>query len=236
MRRQLAFLLPLWAVPVFAQGPSRTSFTADVGYVSSSGNTRFSTASLGDRIVKSRDAWTFTQVARYVYGQLSGNETASELQLQGRVDYAFTEHFGVFGGVEDGRNTFAGFRARTNEFTGVAWKAIETHTDSLNFDAGGEYTQETDDNRAKIHYPAARLATSYQHEFSSTASFLQTVEFVPDLRADAGRRANSETTVVAPVSTHVAIKIYYTIRYENRPPIGFGTTDRLLTMGLQFEF
>jgi putative salt-induced outer membrane protein YdiY len=39
---------------------------------------------------------------------------------------------------------------------------------------------------------------------------------------------------VAPLSSHLALKISYVVRYDHRPEPGFRSTDRLLTSGLQF--
>ena len=46
---------------------------------------------------------------------------------------------------------------------------------------------------------------------------------------------NSESALVAPVSAHFGVKMSYAVRYNSRPPVKFGTTDRVLTTGVQLS-
>ena len=153
-----------------------------------------------------------------------------------RADYAMSRRTGLFANVDGERNTFAGFRARVNEALGVEWREMETATDSLALDVGGEYTEEQDDDRTSTRYPAGRVEARYRHVFASTGYFEQTADFEPDIRPHAGRRVNTESAVVAPLSRRLALKVDYRIRYESRPPFGYRTTDRIITTGLQITY
>lgn len=213
-----------------------TSFTGDLGYVSATGNTRLSTLNIGDKIVHTDGLWTYTQTAAYVNGETKGVETANQLLIAGRVDYAFQPRLSLFGGASYERNPFAGFKRRTNELLGLRWKAVVEPNDSLNLDAGGALTQQTDVNDSTENYPAGRLAASYKHNFSKAAYFQQLVEYLPDLKTSGAYRVNTESSLVAPISAHIGIKVSYAIQYNSRPPATFGTTDRLLTTGVQVTF
>jgi putative salt-induced outer membrane protein len=213
-----------------------TSFTGDLGYVDATGNTSLSTLSVGDKIVHTDGKWTVTQLASYVYGETNALVTANQFRVEGRVDFDLIPRFGVFGGGSYERNTFAGFTSRTDEIAGLRWKAIVAPMDSLNVDAGGVATQESDVDGTTKSYPAARLAAAYKHRFSKTAYFQQLGEYIPDLQTSGSYRANSESSLVAPISSHVGIKVSYSIRYDSRPPVKFGTTDRLLTTGVQISY
>lgn len=45
-----------------------------------------------------------------------------------------------------------------------------------------------------------------------------------------------ETSLVAPLSSRIAFKAGYVIRFDNAPEPGFAKTDRFLTSGLQVVF
>jgi putative salt-induced outer membrane protein len=47
---------------------------------------------------------------------------------------------------------------------------------------------------------------------------------------------NTESSVIAPLSSHAGIKIGYVIRFNSTPPATFGKTDRILTTGVQVSF
>ena len=213
-----------------------TSFTGDLGYVGASGNTKLTTLSIGDKIVHTDGRWTLTQVAAYVYGKTNGTESANQLVVSGRADFALQPRLGLFAGVSYERNPYAGFTKRTGELAGVRWKAVVAAQDSLSIDAGGVLTQETDVGGATQDYPSARAAANYKHVFSKLAYFQQLAEYLPDLQSNGGYRVNTESSLVAPVSTHIGIKMSYAIRYNSQPPVNFGTTDRVLTAGIQVSY
>jgi putative salt-induced outer membrane protein len=213
-----------------------TSFTGELGYVSASGNTKLSTLNIGDKLVHTRGLWTLTQTAAYVYGETKGVESANQFTVTGRADFAFMPRLSLFAGASYDRNPFAGFKYRTNELLGLRWKAVVAPHDSLELDGGGALTQQTDVNDSTESYPAARVAASYKHSFSKAAYFQQNVEYLPDLQTGGAYRVNSLSAVVAPISARIGIKVSYQIQYNSAPPATFGTTDRLLTTGVQVTF
>jgi putative salt-induced outer membrane protein len=77
---------------------------------------------------------------------------------------------------------------------------------------------------------------NYKHQFSKLAYFQQFVEYLPNLQTSGSYRFNTESAVIAPISTHVGIKLSYAIRFDSRPQPTFGTTDRLLTTGIQVSY
>jgi putative salt-induced outer membrane protein len=77
---------------------------------------------------------------------------------------------------------------------------------------------------------------NYKHQFSKLAYFQQFVEYLRNLQTSGSYRFNTESAVVAPISTHIGIKVGYAIRFDSRPQPTFGTTDRLLTTGIQVSY
>ena len=216
--------------------PPKTSFTGDLGYVNASGNTEFATLSVGDRIVHTRGPWTFTQLAGFVRGTTKDSVTARAFRASLRVDHSIGNSLSVFAGVSNEMNKFAGFKSRSDEFGGLSWKVIRSSTDTLAIDGGVGYTQQKDVDGTDKSFGSMRTAEAYKHVFSARAYFLQLAEYVPSFGDKEGNRINSESAIVAPVSSHIGVKVNYSIRYASKPPTGFGTTDRVLTMGLQISF
>jgi putative salt-induced outer membrane protein len=236
-RRSIALAAPGAAqIPDSAKKKPVTSFTGDLGFVSASGNTNLTTLTVGDKIVHTTGPWMFTQLGVYVSSETNNKQSANQLRLAGRADYALHPRLSVFLGVTYERNKFAGFESRTDEMAGVAWKAIVAPRDSLRLDAGGVLTQESEVDGTHRSYPSARVAFQYKHQFSKLAYFQQFAEYLPNLQTSGSYRFNTETALVAPISAHVGIKLAYGIRFDSRPQPTFGTTDRLLTAGIQVSF
>ena len=81
-----------------------------------------------------------------------------------------------------------------------------------------------------------RSATVYRHNFTKAAYFQQGVEFLPNLDTSEDYRVNSETALVAPISSHIGMKFAYVIRFDNLPETGRAKNDRIFTSGLQFNW
>ena len=213
-----------------------TAFTGDLGYVSASGNTNITTLTAGEKIVRTDGRWMFTQFAAYVTGETNDKQTANQLRATGRADYAFQPRLSVFAGLSYERNTFAGFNSRTDEIAGLAWLAILAPWDTARVDLGGVLTQESDVDSTSQHYPSARAAIHYKHQFTKLAYFSEFAEYIPNLSTSGSYRFNTESSLVAPLSAHIGIKLGFAIRFDSRPQPTFGTTDRLLTTGVQISY
>lgn len=90
--------------------------------------------------------------------------------------------------------------------------------------------------RSSKSFPASRLAGAYKHAFTKAAYFLQLAEYIPDLQNTGEYRVNSESSLVAPLSSHLGVKVGYAVRFNKTPPVGFGTTDRVFTSGVQVSY
>jgi len=219
-----------------APPPPTTALTADLGVVSASGNTRLRTISVGDKLTHTVRKWVFTQLAAYVYGETQGLASANQLRASLRGDYAFAPRLFVFTAGSYERNRFAGFTRRTDEMLGVSWKALNLPSDTLAIDAGGVLTQERFVDSTEKSFPAGRLAGAFKHAFTKASYFQQFAEYLPDLESSGEYRLNTESDLVAPLSSHAGVKLAYVIRYDSAPAVGFGTTDRILTAGIQLSF
>jgi putative salt-induced outer membrane protein YdiY len=226
------------------KAPPKTPFAtihADLGYVSTSGNTSVSTLNLADALtLRPSQRNEIDQAFSLVYGT-SNNHVQTSIWTAALEDqYKFRPWLGLYALGDFDRNTFAGIKARFDEGAGVALIPVDTKHDHLEFDVGVSYVELQAINAAggdsTDDYTALHTEATYKHTLVKDTYFQEILEGIPDLKTSADYRVNSETDVVAPLSKHLAIKVGYTIHYANLPPPGFKTTDRLLTSDLQITF
>ena len=87
------------------------------------------------------------------------------------------------------------------------------------------------------NHAAGRAAAAYKHLFTKLAYISQAVEFLPNFKTSADYRINSETALVAPISSHFGLKMSYQIKYSHLPPSpDLKKSDRLFTTGLQITY
>ena len=238
MPRALLVLLPLLASgAVAAQTPSVvTKITADLGYVQTGGNTNLTTLNVGERFTQQRGRLSLLQQLNTVYSEQRDTVKASQLRLIARADYRIDQIMSVFVAVTFDRNRFAGIRRRYDEQIGIQARLLAGRRDTLRIEGGGTVTQEIKLDGVQQNFPAARAAGSWRHAFNRTSYFHQTAEFLPNMRDADDWRLNTESTVVAPVSSRIGLKVSYVVRYDNLPAPGFVDSDRLFTTGLQLTF
>ncbi|MEO8031148.1 MAG: DUF481 domain-containing protein [Gemmatimonadota bacterium] len=237
VRQALAFVLAL-ALPAglrAQQEPHRDSVAAVInfGLINTAGNT--STTSLnGDYAVSYLTGyWTFSQLLAVVYGKTNGAVTAEEYRGGIRAEWAVSRCLSFYGLGNYYRNRLGGIDHRYEEGTGLLFKAIDQPKQTFNLEAGVSFLQETPVTDPQNNFTAPRAAAFYKHLLGKTAFFSQAFEVLPDLRRSKDVRLNTETTLDAPLSTRIALKVAYVVRFDNEPQPGFKKTDRYLTSGVQ---
>ena len=246
--RQLAWsgvLLATLLRPALAQDPApkRLTFTGDLGFVNTAGNTSVTTLSLGDKLVWRPGKVTLTQVFSLVYGRSDGEENASSMSFRGRLDYPLSGRISVYGFAGYERNKFAGIARRFDEGAGLAFGVVRRPKTTFDLEAGAGLVQESryldgsSGPSARETFVAGRLAGAFKQFFGATAYLQQTLEFLPNLEQTDDYRINSETAIVAPISSHFGLKVGYLLKHISNPPsAGLEKTDRLFTTGIQVTY
>ena len=238
----LAFALAGAAHAQDAKKPPPVEFSGDLGFVSVTGNTTVSTFSMNEKFIRRITKWEFKQDFGSVYGKTDGDESSNLLRAGVRADYTLAEHWALYALTAYDRNKFAGIRSRFAEGLGGVAKLIANDVNQLNLEAGYQLTQQRNLIGPDDNFSALRVASSWKHVFTKTSYFSEAVEYLPNLENHDDYRINSETAVVAPLSTHIGIKLSYIVRFSNDPPLNAAGTaqlrkvDRILSTGIQITY
>ncbi len=235
----LAFALLIPVLPAAAQDPVPTAITKvtfDLGYVQTSGNTQVTTMNVGEKLTREKGRFTLTQAFAFVYGEQRDTVNANNLRTTVRGDYKIDKLFAFFIGGGFDRNVFAGIEKRFEEILGVQYLALAKTRDTIRVEGGGSMTQQLSVGGGQQNFPSARAAGSWRHAFTPAAYFQQNLEFIPNLEEHDDWRLNTESSLIAPVSARIGLKLSYVIRYDNLPEVGFTETDKLFTTGVQITF
>lgn len=233
-----ATVIVLAARPAFAQDASGsvTKLAADIGYVETSGNTKVTSLNIGERLTWQSGRYTLSHAFAVVYGRQNDTVNTNNLRTSLRGDYKIDNIFAFFLGAGFDRNKFAGIDKRFEENIGIQAIARATARDTIRFEGGGSMIQQIGLDGTQHNFPAARAAAAWRHVFTGASYFQQNMEFLPNLKESDDWRINTESSLIAPLSTNIGLKLSYVIRYDNLPEPGFRTTDRMFTTGMQFTF
>ncbi len=210
---------------------------ADLGFVNTSGNSEVTSVNAGNRVELTGGAWGVTQAFGMIYGRTDGETSTSQYRASLRGERGIAPRVELFLLTEFDRNTFAGISSRYAQSAGVAVAVVAGDRDQLDLEVGAGYTWQNAVGPAPDReFSVGRAAARYRRALGEKAEFVQVVEFLPNFKEGDDRRVNSETSLSAPITTGIAMKASYVIRYDGLPQPGFETTDRILTTGIQVTF
>jgi putative salt-induced outer membrane protein YdiY len=231
----LATVLAVATPTLHAQ--STREITSSIGFVNTTGNAELTSISADQALKFTVGPWALRQTFGTVYGENAGTVNTSLWRANVRGDRAFGTVASLFVLSAWDRNTFAGIDSRLEEALGVALKAISSERRTLSFEFGGGAVQQwSGDEGGYTSFPSARASSTYRQNFTTAAYFQQAVEVLPNLRESKDLRINTESALVAPISSNIGLKMSYVIRYDGLPQPGFKTTDGILTTGLQITY
>ena len=216
--------------------PRKQSFSADAGYVSTTGNTSVTTVNVGERFNLTTGHWRFEQFVQLVYGESEGTVNSSFIRAAAGGEYAVRSSMGLAAGLLYDQNRFSGLRRRAEAYAGVVWRVIEGERDTLRLDAGGSLTQQRNVDGTRRQFPAARTTLWYKRGLAPKAFVTQSVELVPNIETAEDYRVNAVAALVSPIARSLALRVEYQVRYDNLPEPTFQTTDRIFTTGIQVSF
>ena len=216
--------------------PKKREFSTDLGFVSTAGNSKVTTFNLQELLVLRAGVWEHRQKFASIYGSINGKQSSNLLFVSWRSDIALNKVLGVYALAGFDRNQFAGIARRFEESVGLAAKLLNAGAEHWDAELGLSLNQQRSTLGESADFASLRSATTYKHNFNKAAYFAQSAEFLPSFKVSKDYRINSESALVAPLSTHVAMKAAYVVRFDNLPEPGKQRSDRIFTTGLQFNW
>jgi putative salt-induced outer membrane protein len=230
----LAICVAPRAVSAQAAAPEpRTRTTIEVGLVAATGNTSIRTLNAAEQFVLRAGAWRFTQSLAVVNGSTNGVETANNIRARVRADVAVASRLRAYAIGAYERNRFAGIRRRFEEQVGFSVGALAGPRHLLEIEAGAGLNQQATTSAPVIDYWLGRAAAHYRLTFRPNTYVDERVEVLQSLETAGNRRVNSEAAVVAPLSSRIALRFGYAVRFNNDPPDDKKKTDQVVSSGLQ---
>ena len=210
------------------QQPPPAAWPGSLGlaYLATSGNSDTQTLGLDFEVKRKAAPWGMDVSAQLNQASDSGVTTAERYYVDGRATYAASERWQYFGGASWERNTFAGYDLRTIVQGGAEYILLPGPTQNLSVSAGLSYTDENAvGDEPSTDYVGAVAGLTYKWAINDQAAVGEKLTYYGDLDTTANWRLWSTTSLTSSLSSRLAIKLSYEVRYTNRPLPGFKTTD-----------
>ena len=218
----------------------RFSNEANFALVNTTGNSEALTvAGKNEMKYKFTDKWSGSWVVGALYGKSDGDKNAERYFTDLRADYSINERWYAYGLGTWFRDKFAGFDHGISIGPGVGYKFLIGPKHFLLAETGLNYAYEdyTDSDENNADFLEGRLFGKYEWAFTEKTKFSQALEYLQSFKESSMRRLNSETALVTAITDILALKISYSIFYNNDPrPSDLDDTDTILATSLVITY
>jgi len=218
----------------------RFSNEANFALVNTTGNTEALTvAGKNEMKYKFTDKWSGSWVVGALYGKSDGDKNAERYFTDLRADYSINERWYAYGLGTWLRDKFAGFDHRISIGPGVGYKFLIGPKHFLLAETGLNYAYEdyTDSDENNEDFLEGRLFGKYEWAFTEKTKFSQALEYLQSFKDSSMRRLSSETALVTAITDILALKISYSIFYNNDPrPSDLDDTDTILATSIVMTY
>jgi putative salt-induced outer membrane protein len=220
---------------------------AQVGYVSSHGNSDAQTANAKLQVVVNSALWKHDLQLAALYGKSNDIVSAEMFDAQWQSNYNFTNRLFAFGALHYDDDKFSGFQYQETVSAGAGYSLVKLNDATLDVQAGVGYRrlrpEEIDKDpagdvisRTPLDAETGAVATAsikgmYAFNASTKLTEVLAVESGSDntlLQNDLGLQVSMSKTL--------SITIGYEVKHNSSPPAGLEQTDSLVTLNLTYGF
>lgn len=130
------------------------------------------------------------------------------------------------------QDRFAGIANRWDASAGLGRLLLDLKNDKINTELGGGYVNEERTSAPRNDFASGRAYAKYVHTLSATANFSQDAEYLHNFKNRKGYRLNTETALIASLSTHLSLKTSFVWKRNALPPPGAIKDDTTTAVAL----
>jgi putative salt-induced outer membrane protein len=243
-------LAPLAALaddpPAPAPPPPPLTVKAQVGYVSSHGNTDAQTANAKFSVIYNVGDWKHDFELAGLYGKSEDIVSAERLVAGWQSDYKFSDRAYAFGALDYNDDKFSGFQYQETVSAGMGYSVVKQADATLDAQLGIGYRRlrpellvtqpDGDVTRTPLDAASGLVATA---SIKGMYNFNSSTKLLDVLAAQSGSdntMVQNDLNLQVNMSKVLAITAGYEIIHNTTPPAGLGKNDTLVTFNLTYTF
>jgi putative salt-induced outer membrane protein YdiY len=238
MRTTWIAIVILWSAALATSAAAQTPpppppplWDAQIGasFVGTSGNSETSSTGIDFTAHRRGAVWQTEASASAVRTSDHGIDTAERYIAAFRVQRSLSPIVKLTAGERAEHDPFAGIDLRNILDGGLGWAVVRQPRWTLDGTTAIAWNHESTTTGPDVDDPVGVFQALSRIPFGSAGDTTQRVTYYPDFKQSAAYRAEAEVTAQAAMSTHLALKLGYLLRYSNTPVPGFLKTDSTAT-------
>ena len=238
----------LVVVPVLLSAAAQAQWTgkAELGFLSSSGNTEAKSANTKFDMTHEGSKWRNNFFVGALYGENEAFSNAERYEARYQTDLKVTDRLSWFMALRGEQDRFSGFAYQATGSTGVGYKFIDSPTTKLNASLGAGYRRQKSEILVKSDAgevidriegevesdPVATLSSNYEHAFT------ENTKLTNKLLAESGSdntAVQNDIALSVNMTKTLALAVGFGVRYNSDPPPLSESTDTLTTVNLVYN-
>jgi len=228
---------------------------AEFGFVSTTGNSQTNNFAFANKFVRT---WTTselevnasalrtentTRILSNPDGTVAVDEvtetTAEAYALGGKYTHKIRDGLGWYANARWSRNRFSGIDSRIIGGGGLSYTFFADDVHKLVGEVGADFTDEQRVDDTSDSYAGVRAFAGYLRKFGKNSEFSSELELLDSVDDTDDWRANWSNSVTASLTDRLALKVSYTMLYDNQPVVVLVAPDPGAPPGTpsaEFEF
>jgi len=207
--------------------------SAELGFVTTSGNTETETLNAKAAASTDREQWRHKGEVTALKSSDAVNTTAEKYTLMAQSDYKLGGKNFLFGVITYDDDKFSGYDYRVTEAIGYGRRVIEETDMTLDLEIGPGARQSKLDSGETDSEGLIRAAAIYNWTISKTSKFGEalTVEAGEDVTV-----TKSVTSLSSQIEGNLSMKVTFTYKNTSEVPVGVEETDTETAITLVYNF
>jgi putative salt-induced outer membrane protein len=205
---------------------------AELGFIKTSGNSETETLNAKFNSETSYNLWTHKLLLEALKSASDDVRSAEKYRVEAQSDYALNDASYAFGLANWENDNFSGLNYQAAAVIGYGYKALDTDTMKLSFEAAPGYRITEDENNNTEEDAIIRLAEIFSWTISETSTLDQ------NLKVESGD-SNTETrfgvALTNQINGSLSMKVGYNIKHNSDVAPGADKTDRETAITLVYK-
>lgn len=195
---------------------------AELGFVSTDGNSNTKTVNAKLDIKKSWGGWADNVKIDAMNSKQDGVRSAEKYSTYNKLQYSYNEHDYAFWDIDYQKDRFSGFEYQAGTSFGYGRKLLKNDTYNWDVEIGPGYRVSELENGDKQEDAVIKVATHYEWKISESAKFNQLLSHE---EGEDNSITLSESGLTTQINGKLAMKVSYKVKYQDVVPAGFERTD-----------
>jgi putative salt-induced outer membrane protein len=236
----MRIVFPLWVVIVWcfagvAWAAAQWRHTAELSFVQAAGNAEATSIMAQSQFHLGWEHFGLDLEAGTLAASSNRTTTAESYFAGEKFSWGWSDKNYLFEKAKWEKDRFAGIRSRYTGSGGAGRQLMDSPRNLLAIELGAGYVLEDREADTRNDFASGVAVIDYVRVLTDTARVTQKASLTANLESTRDHRIDSETALIATISSRFSIKTSFTLKRANLPPLGYRRNDTVTAAAIIYN-